>query len=248
MTITSPPSAPQLPRGIVSRFAHLILGCGVAVALYLAPFLGAQQIPAFQPLVSIFSEDDRGLLIPTSSILVGLIALAIQFYAGETISRRKIRRIFGFLIVSLCLGLLILPLVHVRQVKKFKNPQLGTVEGVVIGWRRLSDCSCTSRSNQDCLGEILLDVEQCWDADSIFSVKATLFLLYLLGVQGFAGLAGLIALQRAHIARRRKPRPAAPAVAEQGPPAEAAPEAHPTTPPASRRPSRRKSPSAPPKS
>lgn len=258
--MTGPGHKPLVPLPAITRqFANYLLSFGVAVGLFAAPLLGAKRIPFFEPLVAIFPEEHQKLLIPVLTFCVGFAALAFQFFASETIARRSIRKAFIILLpftVLSAVGLLLLSSSYIVRTR---------TRDVVIGWSRLPSCLCGYASDADCIDGLGPSLGRCWSSQSIFQVRASLFLSYFVAIESFATAVGLLVLQQEKIRqqkkkekkpaqRRRRPRPAAPAVAEPSPPAEAASEANPApppeqpTPPASRRPSRRRSPSAPPKS
>lgn len=184
----------RLPTDLSRRFVSAILGFGVAVALFAGLFLGAKRIPGFEPLIAVFPQEHQSLLLPISSILIGLVALSVQFYAGEAIARKSIRKGFGLILLIVLAGTLALLVLYVGFVKKVPNNLTGLDEVVVIGWSRLSTCNCPP-SDVACIGGLTFDLGSCWSEASIAQVKLSLFLSYLVAVEGFAILAGLWVLQ-----------------------------------------------------
>lgn len=179
---------PRLSRGVPSRHVNTILIFGVAAVLGAAPFLGAQRIPGFAPLISVFGEEHRQLLLPVSSFLMGVIALAIQFYAGESIARQSIRRSFGMLLLVVAagtIGLLVLYVSYVVKVPEIEVPS-------VVGWSLRPNC-CPPGSREDCIAGLAQDVEVCWSG--VGQVKLALYLCYLVAIEGFVTLCGLLVIR-----------------------------------------------------
>jgi hypothetical protein len=226
----------RLPAGEARRFVSALLGFGVAVGLFAAPFLGAKRIPGFEPLIAVFPEEHRKLLIPVSTLLIGLVTLALQFYAGEAIARRNIRKGFlalSFVVVASIVALLVLYTGFVVQ------DVGGYGKSYVIGWTRLPlpGCQCPPSANdRDCIEGLAFRLGSCWSDGSVFGVKVSLFLSYLISIEGFAGLVALLVLgqkrareeEKEKQERERKPakggrrrKPAAPPASE-APLAEAA--------------------------
>jgi hypothetical protein len=184
----------RLPTDLSRRLVSALLGFGVAVAVSTGVFLGATRIPGFEPLIAVFPQEHQSFLLPISSILIGLVALAVQFYAGEAIARKSLRKSFGVILLIVLAGTLALLFLYVRFVKKVPN-NLTDLEVVVIGWSRLPTCQCPP-SDVECIGGLASDLGSCWSEGSIAGVKLSLFLSYLIAVEGFAILAGLLVLQR----------------------------------------------------
>ena len=101
----------RLPSLLAGRYVRYVTGFGVAVGVGMAPFLGKYKIALFESLLELFPEDSKRSLIPISAFLMGLVAVAVQFYSGEVILRESIRRrfTFGFAVILLAfVGLVIL--------------------------------------------------------------------------------------------------------------------------------------------
>lgn len=204
----------RLPRlvGVPRRHLSTILVFGVAFVLGAAPFLGAKKIPGFVPLISVFGVEHRELLLPVSSFLMGLVALAIQFYAGESIASQSVRRSFGLLLLVVAAGTLGLVYLYAEKVVKVE----GFDEPFVIGWARYSDCPCPRGNNGECIAGLAQNVDDCWRG--VGQVKLALYLCYLVAIEGFVTLCGLLVLQRPK--RRTRRRAAAAATPPEKQPAE----------------------------
>lgn len=199
-------SGVNLPTDLSRRFVSAILGFGVAVALFTGLFLGAKRIPGFEPLIAIFPQEHQNLLLPISSILIGFVAISVQFYAGERIARRSVRKGFGMILLIVVTATIALLALYVAYVVKIPNNLTGQDEVVVIGWSRLSTCECPPTvEDKDCIAGLTFDIGSCWSSSSINGVKLSLFLSYLIAVEGFAVLAGLLVLQpKARPSRTRR--------------------------------------------
>ena len=77
------------PTPLAQRYVRYVVGFGVAVGVGLAPFLG--KVPGLDVLARLFPPDLKSTLIPFSAFLMGLIAVAIQYYSAESISRPVLR-------------------------------------------------------------------------------------------------------------------------------------------------------------
>ena len=219
--------------GVPRRLASAILGSGVVVALFVAPFLGSRRIRGFEPLLSLFREDQQALPLAIATFFIGLVALAIQFFATESIARRSILRRFKLLLPAVAAGPLVLAILYLWHVAWVDVP-IG--EGVfrkqsfVVGWSRLTSCECLdTESNAKCIEGLSYDEADfgsCWSEGSILQVKLALLLLYLVAIEGFGILAGLLVLKpprKKRTPRKRKRRkPAAPVTPGKTPPAPAA--------------------------
>src|SRR5436305_1157413 len=189
----------RLPSLLAGRYVRYVTGFGVAVGVGMAPFLGKYKILLFESLLELFPEDSKRSLIPISAFLMGLVAVAVQFYSGEVILRESIRRrfTFGFAVILLAfVGLVIL--YQPKHVLPVPDPSTRRNEPVILGWSRLPKgkiCPCeTTESDLECvyaIGIPYLDI--CWP--SIPEVQSTLHLLYLTLMGGFGGLIGLLLLQ-----------------------------------------------------
>lgn len=203
MPILTKRSPIPLPTGLPRKFLSELLVFGVACALSAAPFLGAKRIPWFEPLISIFPEEQRSLLIPVSSLLIGLVALAIQFYAGEAISRRSIRKGFPLILLIVLISIVSLLTLYVSYVVRLQVnvDEEVVVQRFVIGWYRLPTCKCGS--DLDCIIGASQAIEKCWSERSITQVKLALFLSYLIAIEGFAVLVGLLVLRGEKIRQQK---------------------------------------------
>lgn len=201
--MTDRPPAPPTP--LSQRYVRYVLGFAVGVAVGLAPFLGILDVPLFAPLLSMFPDSLRLTAVPLSSFVMGLVAVGVQFAAGEEVSRRWLRRTFLFTFVAILLGVVMLAILYTELVRVV--PDVAAVEGratvyvpLVVGLSRpyppLSDCECGPRQNDiDCIEKLgFANVDKCWGRQVARSGLA-LTLAYLFLTGAFGALIGLLLLQ-----------------------------------------------------
>jgi len=202
------------PTALAKRWVRYVVGFGVGTAVGLAPYLGVLNVPLFKPLLTLFPVTLQSRLIPLSAALMGLTAVAIQWYGGERTSRQWLRKWF---VGSLtCSVVSLLALLFVRMVFVVDVPIQGGAEQVafVIGPTRLPSCGCSQPSDALCISETLTlnpaQVESCWGSRSVRFGELLLQLNYLFAVGCFGVVTGLIVLREAmgHERGRRRRRPA----------------------------------------
>jgi hypothetical protein len=187
----------RLPTVLMGRYVRYVIGFGVAVGVGLAPFLGKYKVPLFEALLELIPESSKHTLIPLSAFLMGLVAVAIQFYAGDNISQKSIRRRFTLGFAAILIAFIALVLLYTPQhVLPVPDPSTGSHQPVILGWSRLPAgkiCTCTpTESDLDCLYALggPESVEICWP--SVHQVRLSLHLLYLILTGGFGGLIGAL--------------------------------------------------------
>lgn len=202
---------PGMPTPLARRWVRYLLGFGVAVGLALAVFLGAATIPGFRALLTLFGEDLKVPLIPLSAFLMGTVAVAVEFYAGERIPRRTLRRLFRNLLVALLAALLLLIVLF-----NFFVVQVGPDDiPFLVSWERQPHCACPPEvSPAECIRRISLDreaVEHCWGR-GVRLIRLSLMLVYLIAISAFGALVGVLlireqAKERRGSKKRRRPSP-----------------------------------------
>lgn len=193
---------PTLPTWLAKRFVRYMVGFGVAVAIGMAPFLGTLDLPLFAPLLAMFPDSLRGTAIPLSSFVMGLVAIAVQFAAGEVVSRKGLRRWFVRTLVLIVGGVVLLLVLYSELVTVI--PDVAKVDGegtryvaLVTGLSRQPHCTCEpTLSDAACIREIgFANVAACWGDAQVRRSGLALTLVYLLLMGGFGALVGLLLLQ-----------------------------------------------------
>lgn len=203
------------PTPIARRFVRLVAGFGVGVAVGLAPFLGKVDVPGFQALLTLYPQSLRDPLITLSAFLMGVVAVGVQFYAGERISRADLRRRFKLGLGVLAGGLAALTVLWVLFVVRV--PTSGEAFSSIVAGARLPTCDCGGLTDLQCIRSLSADPEAlstCWGGPAYKSVQLAFIASYLVLTGGFGVIIGLLLLQeraRRERARRRGSKSSAPA-------------------------------------
>lgn len=206
--------APAPPTPLARRYVRYVLGFGVGVAVGLAPFLGTVDIPLFAPLRLLVPEKMRVPAVPLSAFLMGLVAVGVQFAAGERIARRRLRRWFVATFAAILVGVLGMALLHVEvvrtvSVKKRQGKDMRNV-AVVVAPSRVDPpprtCSCDpDLDDVSCLEWMGIDnVEPCWGQRPVAYSRFALTFAYLFLTGSFGALIGLLLLQEDSKKKRKK--------------------------------------------
>jgi len=191
--------APLPPTPIAKRFVRYLVGFGVGVGLGSAPFLGTLGVPGFSALVDLFPLTLQGRIVSLSPFLMGIVALAVQFYAGERISKRALRRRFGVSLLLLLAGFFVFVVLYFLFVREVTIRGGEATARYVVGWQRVESCGCPPQlSDAECIAELSLDparVESCWGTRAVRLSELALTVAYLLLIGGFAALVGLLLLR-----------------------------------------------------
>lgn len=191
---TSLPSQP-VPR----RFVRYILGFGVSVGVGLAPFLGKIKVPGFSALLEVLPVQLQSVLVPFSAFLMGLVALAVQFYYREKVSARTIRRYFRAGFVAIVLGFFMFVVLYRLFVIRVPIDEGRSHTAFVVSATRLAGCRCEdSDTDLECVKAVTFDpaaLATCWGGASLELRELSLMVSYLLLTSGFGALIGLLIVQ-----------------------------------------------------
>ena len=204
---------PSPPTPLARQYVRYVLGFTVGVAVGLAPFLGVLDVPLFAPLLSMFPHKLRPTAVPLSSFLMGVVAVGVQFAAGETVSRRWLRRTFARTFVAILAGVVVLTVLYAAVVRTVPTER-ATGDGkvyvpLVVGLSRPlpapADCLCEpTLSDARCIEVIGFDhVEACWGRQ-VKRAESSLTLAYLFLTGAFGALIGLLLLQEGAKRKRRQ--------------------------------------------
>jgi hypothetical protein len=215
----TPRPALGAPTDLARRYVRYVRGFGVSIAIGLAPFLGKVKLPGFSALLEAVPFQIQDSLIPLSAFLMGLVAVAVQFYAGEQVAPARIRSLFGAGLVVLVAGLVLFIVFSTSFVERQKFGDQSV--GVIVSDSRLPPPGCHCPRTLDdkaCIQQLSLDeaaLDSCWGGPSLRRRKLALSVTYLLLTGGFASLIGLLLLQEGSRGRRGGARAAPPAPARQ---------------------------------
>ncbi|HWM89541.1 MAG TPA: hypothetical protein VN493_02110 [Thermoanaerobaculia bacterium] len=199
------PSLP-MPR----RFVRYVLSFGISVGIGMAPFLGKIKVPGFEALLELFPRQLQGVLIPLSAFLMGLVALAIQFYHSEKIAAGSLRRYFRMGFIAMVLGFFLFVVLHRLFVIRVPLGRGESHAAVVVTPTRLETCGCERRlTNYDCVRTLSFDpaaLATCWGGEAQQVRELSLMIPYLLLTSGFGALIGLLVLKEDTPAKRKQRR------------------------------------------
>jgi TIR domain-containing protein len=172
----------------------------IGVALGLVPFFGEIPIPGFHPLLQIFPEDLRLILLVVGPLSMGFVAAAVKFQLGERTDRKKLPRWLWTAVLGSLLGLFALLYMqrYVARVPTDNGHRL-----VIIGESRLPTCRCGVNpgdrgwvSNEVCISGLLFELDTCWDYNERENIKLGFGFDYLFVNLGIGVVAGVLMLQR----------------------------------------------------
>ncbi|HVR07519.1 MAG TPA: hypothetical protein VMW75_05680 [Thermoanaerobaculia bacterium] len=201
------PRLSDLPP-VARRFVLYGGGFSVAVGIGFAPFLGNVKVKGYHSMLELFPWQLQHVLIPLSAFLMGLVAVGVQFEAGERVAASRIRRRFRAGLGAMCLGFFLFTILYFEFVRL---PSFGgTTVAVIVADSRNPGCRCPPGTGDEaCIQSLSLApeaIESCWDGPSLRRREIELGVTYLLLTGGFASLIGLLVLRLGQQDRRRSGR------------------------------------------
>jgi hypothetical protein len=207
------------PNPLARELLRYVRWFGVGVALGLAPFLGALPIPGFSPLLDIYPLQMRGWLLPLSGILMGGVAVRIDFLSLRLPSRASLRRSFLWSLGIWLAAFVALVLLYPYLVARVSIGDGTRFAAVVTGTDMVprhppdSPCKCPeSQSAERCAGNIGLEesrVRECFGSRRVTRGNQALAVLYLLVTGSFVAAVGFHLLSRMkeeELAKKAPPR------------------------------------------
>jgi hypothetical protein len=193
----SPRTSLGAPTDLARRYVSYVRGFGVSIAIGLAPFLGKVRLPGFSALLEAVPFQLQDVLIPLSAFLMGLIAVAVQFYAGEKVEPARLRALFAAGLAALAAGLVLFVAFSLSFVERQEFG--GRSVGVIVTPSRLTGCGCPKEiDDKACIQELSLQkaaLDSCWGGPAQHRRELALSLTYLFLTGGFASMIGLLLLQ-----------------------------------------------------
>lgn len=172
-----------------------MLAFGVSVALGMAPLLGNVGIPGFVSILALFPTrpfDHTTPLIAVTGLLMGLVALAVQYFQDEGVATSKRNRMF----VTGAAGL-VACLILMFGMYLFSVEQIGD-HNVLVGWQDPKCSVCLELPRSACLAKITLatsDIDRCFGSSSVRVAALLLALLYMAALSLLGMLIGLLMLK-----------------------------------------------------
>lgn len=192
------PPAVRPPKGAAGRWVRAVVTLAVGVAVGLAPYLGTQEVPFFSALLEMIPTALRDSTIPASAALMGIIAVAVQWYSQQP-SPSALRWLFPVTLVLSVFGLLAFLWIHNEHVVTVTADGGTRTETFVIGTVRQPTCGCpVELSDQACIDGLswsLAEVATCWGDRAIRRGSLLVRTSYLLATALFAALVAILVLR-----------------------------------------------------
>lgn len=195
------------PTPLARRLVRYLVGFGVGVALGSAPWLGTLQVPGFTALLDLFPYGLQARFVALAPFLMGVLAVAVQFYGERRLSQARLRRLFRWTLLTLGITFVVLVIVYTLVVVDVPYRGGDRTARFVVGFERLETCPCPVEwSDAQCLQERLdpARVEACWSRITVRLFELFLTLAYLGLIGGFGALVGLLLLTEQRRRRARK--------------------------------------------
>jgi hypothetical protein len=209
----NPAPKPEPPSSLTETLVRQVVGFGVWVALGMAPFLGTVRVPGFTNLLDLYPVSLRGWLIPLSGLLMGVVAVVIEFLATYRLTQREIGRWFRRTLILWIASFLLLILLYPILVTRFRyvlplegkeeteEVTLALITGTpTVPMLKSPDCKCEPGWDAErCIGNISaneVNIRQCFGSMRVQLSNQALVLLYLLVTASFAASVGLLLLQQ----------------------------------------------------
>lgn len=190
------PVRPATP--LARKLVRYIVGFGVGVGVGMAPYLGLLNVPLFRPLLSLIPDSIQNTVIPLSAALMGTVAVVVQWYAGEQVSRRWLRKLFARTLITAVLTFILLTIIHGLVVVTLP---IGNDQSLsfVVGFRRPIKPPCTAEvSDERCVKLVTTDPAEIagfWGDSQVRLARLSLIFSYLLFTGSFGTLVGLVILK-----------------------------------------------------
>lgn len=187
------------PRGLAGTWMRTLVTLTVGVGVGLAPYLGTLDVPLFKPLLDMIPDSLQDSTIPVSAALMGLVAVAVEWYGRERPSAALMRWSFPAVFAAALLALLAFMWVHTATVVT-AHAAGGSAKSFVVGAARSPTCGCPPTvGDEQCINGLSWNealIAECWGDAQVRRAGLTLRLTYLLTTGLFGALVGLVALRR----------------------------------------------------
>jgi hypothetical protein len=188
------------PPPIVRSWVRLVVAFSASVALGLAPYLGKLRVPGFDALLSLIPDDLHSVALPLSAAFMGLIAVWIQWSAGNRPRKTWIQKRFRIMMFIGILGLILFWVVNTFVVVRIPIRAEDRVGVYLIGFRRLPTSPCPPIiSDVDCVRQVTPEESQLakvWGDNQLRISRLALLGSYFVATSSFGMLVGLIVLQK----------------------------------------------------
>ena len=183
------------PTPLSVRLVRYIVGFGVGVGIGLAPYLGKLQVPGFDALLSLIPDSVQGTALPLSALLMGAVAVWVQWTAGDQPSRAWLRRAFRRGLLVGFISLVAFIVVQTLVVVELRIPAENRSVSFLVGFTRSNRPPCTSeKSDAECIKLITVDearIAAQWGDTQIRLARLALVTSYLATTATFGLLVGI---------------------------------------------------------
>lgn len=183
---------------LARKLVRYIIGFGVGVGVGLAPYLGILNVPLFKPLLSLIPDAIQNTVIPLSAALMGVVAVVVQWYGSERLSRLELRKTFTRTLIILVVTFITLVVVHTMVVVSIPIEK-GESLTFLVGFTRPNKPPCTAEvADAECIKLITSNpeaIESFWGDRRIRMAKIALMFSYLIFTASFGAMVGLIVLK-----------------------------------------------------
>jgi hypothetical protein len=195
----APAPVPPPPPPLVSKWIRSVLAFTVSVALGLAPYLGKVNVPGFDALLTLIPDSLQPVALPISAAIMGLVAVWIQWSAGDRPTTSWLGKRFRATFVLGCLGILFLFVAETFVVVRIPIPAQNRTGAYLIGFKRLVTSPCPpSMSDAECIKRVTAEeskIAEVWGDTQIRVARLVLLGSYFLATGSFGLLVGLLVLK-----------------------------------------------------
>jgi hypothetical protein len=198
------------PPPVASQFVKWGVALSVTVGVGFSPFLGNYKVPFFSSLLDMYPESMRGWLIPLSSLLMGILAVCVEFAAAsKDVPQKRLETWFWrtvgafFIFFVLLIGVYLFTVARIdKAINHDEVHTLSFVTGTLTvphhpPW---SKCGCQEGMDADtCLEGASVrpsHIKACFGAARVASATFVLALLYFLLTGTFAASVALLILRK----------------------------------------------------
>ena len=189
-------TTPRPPSPLMRDWVRLLLGFGVGIALGLAPYLGKVHVPGFDSLLTLIPQSMHNVALPLSAALMGIVAVWIQWSAGDRPSVGWLRQNFKRTLLIAVVGLSLFSIVQTFVVVRIPVPAEDRVATFLVGFTRLPSSHCPPEMpDAVCIKRVTFDeamLAAVWGDRQLRIAGLSVLGTYLLTTASFGVLVGLL--------------------------------------------------------
>ncbi len=183
------------PPAKTAKWLKYFLSFGVTVVVGLAPYLGKFHVPLFSPLLSFIPVYEQNSALILSSAAMGLVAVAVQWYGTESLTKKKMKRWFLVAMAASVGTFLALIAIHSFVTVPVELLTKETMY-VVVGFEQPPRPPCEGLGDSDCIRlKLTLNpaaIETHYGQRRVRMASTELVLAYLAFTSSFAWLVALV--------------------------------------------------------